>query len=423
MVIGWIGTGNMGARMAERLVLAGYKLFVFNRTRSKAQRVLDAGDAEFLTSPAEIARQCDLIFTSVTNDDAMREILNGENGLLCKVKSGQIFVEMSTLSPDCSDELRETMHKLGVLYLDAPVVGSMFMIEQGLLKILASGDKDAYDIVLPYFKAIGRSSVYLGSGAQARYMKIAVNMMICSYLTIYGEVLLAGEGMGFSWEELNTLLENSDGASPMLNDKGTTHKARVWGGTTALTSTAMKDLSLALDCAGKAHFALPLTAMICQYDCYMHFNPKYELYSTFGTIGVLEDWCGKGPGDYASVPGEKKAELSNTLAIALVGATILLAYEAVLFCRKADVEWNAAIDCLGTCHGASKYFKKTYACLTGGQVTDTISIEDVRNALNLVLKNAKENGLFLPILATTCQELNRIASNFEPITGISAIML
>lgn len=417
MTIGWIGTGNMGVRMAERLVKAGHKLYVYNRTKSKAQRVLDAGVAVLVESPAEIAETCDLFFTSITNDDSMRQVLFGENGLLSRARAGQILVEMSTLSCTFSEEIRQALHSKGMLYLDAPVVGSMFMIEQGLLKVLASGDEAAYQAALPYLNDIGRAVVPLGSGDQARCMKIAVNMMICSYLTMYGEVLQAGEGMGFGWDELNELLEASGGSSPMLRDKGTTHRQRVWASSTALTSTAMKDLGLALETAQECCFPLPLTAIICQYDRYMHSSEKYGTYSTFGTVGVLEDWRGKQPGDYPQLPQEQKAEYAKALADVLIGVTTLLAAEAVLYCRNTGIELTASVECLSTCHGASAYFKK----LCTEQI-DTTTLGEVRAAFHTVLKASKESGLFLPILATANEQLNRFAAGLDADTDLGILI-
>lgn len=416
MNIGWIGTGNMGARMAERLAKAGHQLCVYNRTAAKAQRVLDAGNARLLGSPAEIAENCGIVFTSVTNDESMRQILYGENGLLSQARAGQILVEMSTLSTAFSSELREALHRCGMLYLSAPVVGSMFMIEQGLLKVLASGDDEAYRAALPYLKDIGRAVVPLGGADQARDMKIAVNMMICSYLTLYGEVLLAGEGMGFGWQELNDLLEQSGGASPMLRDKGTTHREREWCGSTALTSTAMKDLGLALEMAQTHCFPLPLTALVCQYDRYMHASGKYGAYSTFGTIGVLEDWHGAAPEDAPTLPAEKRDAYAGALGMALTGVTALLAAEAMRYCRAADVERSAALECLGTCHGASVWFREF--CAHGA---DDVTFGQVRDAFRTVLTAAKERGLFLPILAAANEELNRAAAGLTAESGLSAL--
>lgn len=417
MNIGWIGTGNMGVRMAERLAKAGHQLYVYNRTPAKAQRVLDAGNARLLGSPAEIAEKCGLFFTSVTNDESMRQILCGENGLLQQARTGQILVEMSTLSAAFSAELREVLHRNGMLYLSAPVVGSMFMIEQGLLKVLASGDDEAYCTALPYLQDIGRIVVPLGGADQARDMKIAVNMMICSYLTLYGEVLMAGESMGFGWQELNDLLEQSGGASPMLQDKGTTHREREWIGSTALTSTAMKDLGLALERAEEGCFPLPLTALVCQYDRYMHFSEKYGSYSTFGTVGVLEDWHEVGTESYPTAPQEKRDAYAGALGLVLTGVSALLTAEAMRYCRAAGVERTAALECLGTCHGASAWFREF--CAHG---TDNVTFGRVRDAFRTVLLVAKERGLFLPILAAANEELNRAAAGLRVEDKLSALL-
>ncbi len=387
----------MGVRMAQRLACAGHEMYVYNRTAEKARQVIDAG-AKSVSSPAEIARCCDIVFTSVTNDEALLQVLEGENGLFSGAKEGQILVEMSTTAPKFSELLRGKAYEHGLLYLDAPVIGSMYMIEQGLLKILASGDKAAYEAALPFFGAIGRTSTYLGEGTQARFMKLAVNMVICSYLTIYSELLLAGEGMGFGWEELNDALENSLGSSPMLKDKGTTHKERVWSGTTALTSTAMKDLGLALDCAGEMGCHMPLTAIVCQYDAFMYHSSKYGAYSTFGTIGMLEELQGIDPDSVPGAAAADKPALARALELALVGATEILFEEAVRFCAAAGIEKEIALSFLTTCHGATEYRRNI---CTGK--SEVISPREIHAGLSTVLKRTKEKGLFLPVLALSGQ--------------------
>lgn len=389
--LGWIGCGDMGVRMAMRLIDAGYSLNVYNRTAAKAKCLTDTGKATLAGSPAQVAALSDIIFISVTNDQAVSEVLDGEQGLLSGARPGQIIAEMSTLSPAFSHSLRERLKEKGIMYLDAPVIGSMYMIEAGLLKILVSSERKAYETVLPYFNAIGRSVIYMGEDVQARHMKIAVNMMICSYLTIYGEVLCAGEATGFGWDELNDSLESCGGASPMLSDKGTTLRERIWKSSAALTSTALKDLGLALDVAKDAGFSLPLTAVICQYDRFMHYHQKYNTYSTFGTIGMLEDITGKTAGDYPPVPEEKREEYMKALELALTGITSLQALEAVKLCREAGIDMEAAVQLLGNCHGASVYFKEKYPDLLG---QDTVA------AIEKVLTLTKDKGVFLPIIAT-----------------------
>lgn len=402
MQTGWIGTGNMGVRMAQRLIHSGYRLNVYNRTAEKAAGLLETGKAEWMCSPAAVAQSSDIIFISVTDDNALRQIFYGESGLLCAARPGQIIVEMSTIDPGFSMRLRQATHERGLQFVDAPVVGSMFMIEQGLLKILVSGEEPAYRAALPYFNSIGKSCTYLGTGVEARYMKIAVNMVICSYLTVYGEVLMVGEGFGFGWDELNQILESGAGASPMLFDKGSTQKSRVWEGTTALASTAMKDLGLALSCADQMGLALPLTAMVCQYDNFMYHSRKYCRYSTFGTIGVLEDWCQLVPDAVPAIGEEERLSAAIALEGTLAGAAALLSAEAVQLCRSACIDLEAAVGLLSTCHGAAAYIRQ-YCARESDSRQFTLSA--AQRALHTSLNVAKNRGLFVPILAAAEQQL------------------
>ncbi|MGI6071625.1 MAG: NAD(P)-dependent oxidoreductase [Lachnospiraceae bacterium] len=408
---GWIGTGNMGLRMAMRLIKAGNELIIYNRTAQKAQPLVDTGKVAVVNNPVEVFENSNIIFASVTDDAVWEEILPAIDTFL----SGKILVEMSTLSPGFSKLLKEKMNEAGCLYINAPVIGSMYMVEQGLLKVLVSGDKDAYSICLPLLNSIGKSVKYMGDAEQARYMKIAANMIICSYMTVYGEVLLAGEGAGFSWDRLNNLMEASDGASAMLKDKGTTHRQRIWEGQTALTSTALKDLGLALEIADKKGFALPLTALACQYDRFMHYNPRYEKYSTFGTIGMLEDICGIRPAseDTAiNVDEATKEALTDTFRI----VTTELALEAMLLCRETGIYEADALGILGSCHGASVYFRSLcenclenaqalYLCRNytengGYEILQYCRKEGDERSLKVVLDIAMKKGLFIPIIAT-----------------------
>ena len=406
MTIGWIGTGNMGLRMAKRLIGAGYELCVYNRTAEKARPLIDTGRAVLLSSPAEIAKNCNVIFTSVTNDAALEEILSGPGGMLPAMHpntdSQPVLIDMSTINPDYSAGMRCRVEEKGWDFVAAPVIGSMFMVEAGLLKILASGSRATVSRLEPLFSAIGRQTVYLGNGVQARYMKIAVNMVICSYLTIFGEILLAGEGAGFEWSELNDFLEDCPGASPMLKDKGTTIRERIWASPAALTSTALKDLGLAVSIARKAGLSLPLTNMARQYDCFMHFNKKYDTYSTFGTVGVLEDICGVSPYDIRKcISGDEAAQGKSALSDALVCVTTLLAREALDFCKASGVDADAARECLGTCHGASTYFKNQCS----GAAQEELSVKRAVESLDAVLEIARANGLFLPLITTAASIL------------------
>ncbi|MCD8208639.1 MAG: NAD(P)-dependent oxidoreductase [Bacteroidales bacterium] len=421
MELGWIGTGNMGLRMAQRLEQAGHSLIVYNRTSAKAQSLLTGGKACLAGSPAEVSERSDMIFTSVTDSEALFQMLCGENGVLSAARPGQIIVDMSTIGAEDSRRFQKAAETQGAFFLSAPVIGSMFMAEKGLLHILVSGDPSAWSVAKPYLEKIGRTCTYLGGDTQARQMKIAVNMLICSYFTIYSEVLLIGEGLGFSWGDLNRVLEESLGASPMLSDKGSTYKERIWESGTALTSTAMKDLGLALESARSLRLSFPLTAAVRQYDIWMYGSREYAGYSSFGTIGILENLCGISPAESTEVTGEQKTLAERILESLLVGATTLLASEAMQLCRNSGIQENVAKELLGTCHGATAYIKSV--CGNGTEKSEVFTISrvlsDFREALTGV---AKDCGLFVPILAAAEQELYLLTDNCKPESELKILL-
>ncbi len=394
---GWIGTGNMGVRMAERLVKSGRSLLVYNRTPDKAKRVLDAGNARLAKTPGEIAENCDVIFTSLTGEAALREILLGEGGVMSKASKGTTIIEMSTINPDFSECLQTTARRQGLLYLNAPVIGSMFMIEKGILQIIASGDRAAFDCSRELLEIIGMSAEYLGAGTEARSLKLAVNMIICSYLTLCGEVLLAGEAAGFSWDDLTDILYASGGASPMLTDKGTTIKERIWHSETALTSTALKDISLALECADRLNIKMPLTALVRQYDQLMNKSPKYNSYSSFGTIGFLEDICGITPLKNTRISdAAKKSRLSADLNTALISLADEMFTESLAFATASGVPEAEAVKYLVNCHGTCSYIKNKYQST---ECFEAISSQERSDAVKELFSAAAQTPVFTPMLA------------------------
>src|SRR5579859_7490685 len=128
--IGFIGLGKMGGRVAKRLLDAGHNVTGYNRTRSKAQWLLDAG-MQWGESPRQVAQQSDVIFSMVTNTDALQEICSGDNGILAGLRSGQVYVDMSTISVAVSRGMAEQVAALGAQMLDAPVSGNIVHVTEG----------------------------------------------------------------------------------------------------------------------------------------------------------------------------------------------------------------------------------------------------------------------------------------------------
>jgi 3-hydroxyisobutyrate dehydrogenase-like beta-hydroxyacid dehydrogenase len=261
--IGWIGTGKMGQRMSKHLLCEGNELYVYDIVRDNAQPLVQAG-AIFVQTPAEMASCADIIFTMIPSSAVLKEIVAGENGLLKNFRPGTIIVDMSTLDPKGSSEINEIIERNGGIFMRSPVTGSTEYAEKAELGILTSGDRDAYNKILPFLKLIGIRQHYLGKGEEARYIKIAINMMIGNIAQMLAESLVLGESAGLDWETMIELFADSAAASPIIKFKKEALKKRDFTpmGTVGIMD---KDMQIALEIAHEKRIALPITAVSKQY--------------------------------------------------------------------------------------------------------------------------------------------------------------
>ena len=260
--IGWIGLGNMGAPMSTNLVKAGNEVIVWNRTKSKAQPVLDAG-AAWADSPKEIGEKCDIVFTMVADGPTLLKVAVGDDGALAGMSDGKILVDMSTVSAEESATVAEAAKAKGVELVRAPVTGSTALAANASLGILASGDKATYEKVLPYFEKMGKNQFYLGSGEQARIMKLCLNLMIASTMQMEAEAVVLAEKAGSETRQACDIIAGSAAGSPLTGYKA----ALIAGGEYAPAFSVklmMKDLDLALAAGKQYGVPLPSTALTRQ---------------------------------------------------------------------------------------------------------------------------------------------------------------
>ena len=260
--IGWIGLGNMGAPMSTNLVKAGNEVIVWNRTKSKAQPVLDAG-AAWADSPKEIGEKCDIVFTMVADGPTLLKVALGDDGALAGMSDGKILVDMSTVSAEESATVAEAAKAKGVELVRAPVTGSTALAANASLGILASGDKATYEKVLPYFEKMGKNQFYLGSGEQARIMKLCLNMMIATTMQMEAEAVVLAEKAGIETRQACDIIAGSAAGSPLTGYKA----ALIAGGEYAPAFSVklmMKDLDLALAAGKQYGVPLPSTALTRQ---------------------------------------------------------------------------------------------------------------------------------------------------------------
>jgi 3-hydroxyisobutyrate dehydrogenase-like beta-hydroxyacid dehydrogenase len=195
--VAFLGLGAMGARMARRLLDAGHRLVVWNRTPEKARDLVNQG-AEQATSPADAARRADVVVTMVADPDALVAVTEGPDGIAAGVTEGTTVIEMSTVGPAAIERLASSL-PAGVSVLDAPVLGSLSEAEAGELRVFVGGPDDLVARWTPLLSALG--SVHhvgpLGAGASA---KLVANETLLGVLGVLGEAVALARGLGLSTE-------------------------------------------------------------------------------------------------------------------------------------------------------------------------------------------------------------------------------
>ena len=213
--LGFVGLGAMGGRVTKRLLDAGHTVTGYNRTKSRAQWLLDAG-MRWGASPRAVAESADVVFTMVTNTGALHEVFNGPDGILAGLSKGKVFIDMSTVSPAASRHLASQVAEKGAHMLDSPVSGSVITLEQGNLSLMVGGDEAIVEQIKPILLSIGPKVNYVGKNGQAVLMKIAVNLNLQTQFVSFCEGLLLAIKGGVPVETALEVMLNSVIASPSL---------------------------------------------------------------------------------------------------------------------------------------------------------------------------------------------------------------
>src|SRR5579859_2068962 len=213
--LGFIGLGAMGSRITKRLLDAGHTVTGYNRTKAKANWLLEAGML-WGETPRAIVEASDVVFSMVTNTAALHQIFSGPDGVLAGLSTGKVYIDMSTVSPAASRHLAEQVAAKGAQMLDSPVSGSIITLEQGNLSLMVGGDQATFEQVKPILLDIGPKVTHVGGNGQAALMKIAINLNLqVQILALYEGLLLAVKG-GIPIETALEVMLNSAVASPSL---------------------------------------------------------------------------------------------------------------------------------------------------------------------------------------------------------------
>ena len=257
--LGFIGLGVMGGRMAKRLIEAGHTVTGYNRTKSKANWLLDAG-MQWGETPRAVAETSDVTFSMVTNTKALDAVTGGPDGILAGLAPGKIYIDMSTVSPAASQEMAARVAETGAQMLDAPVSGSVETLEAGKLSVMVGGDEATFEIVKPYLLDIApKAANYVGANGLAVAMKIATNLSLAVQMLAFSEGVLLAEKMGIKREVAAEVLFNSVIASPMVKYRGPfvlDMPDEAWFNVNMM----QKDMNLALELGQQLDVPLPTTA-------------------------------------------------------------------------------------------------------------------------------------------------------------------
>ena len=219
VTIGFVGLGVMGGNIAQRLVDAGHAVQGYNRTAAKAESLVELG-MTLAATPRAAAQGAHVVFSMVSDGDALAQVCAGEDGILAGLTDDIIFVDLSTVGPVASEAARKTTEERGARFLAAPVSGSVSVIQEGQLFFMVGGTAEALAEIRPLLLDIGSGIMHVGTVQQAAAMKMAVNLSVAMQVIAFSEGVLLAERYGIEPEQAVDVLLDSVVASPMLAYRG-----------------------------------------------------------------------------------------------------------------------------------------------------------------------------------------------------------
>jgi len=256
--LGFVGLGVMGGRMTKRLIEKGHTVTGYNRTRAKAQWLIDQG-MQWADSPRAVSAAADVTFSMVTNSKALEEIADGPDGMLAGLGAGKILIDMSTVAPAISKALAARVREKGADMVDAPVSGSVITLEQGKLSVMVGGRPATFELVKPLLLDLGPKVTHVGDNGLALVMKIATNLSLAVQMLAFSEGVLLAEKSGITRETAVDVLTHSVIGSPMVQYRGPfvlKMPDEAWFNVNMM----QKDMLLALELGRQVDVPLPTTA-------------------------------------------------------------------------------------------------------------------------------------------------------------------
>jgi 2-hydroxy-3-oxopropionate reductase len=287
--VGYIGLGLMGSAMARNLLKAGFPLVVHNRSRAMVNELVRDGATEAF-SPAEVAAQVDVVFTNLPDSPDVETVALGPDGVKSGAHPGLIFVDNSTIKPETARTVSAELANVGVLALDAPVSGGQVGAQQGTLVFMVGGPAEAFERVVPLFRAMGKAWTLVGDSGAGQIAKACNQIMVAAQMAAMGELLVFAQKCGVDPFKVAEAIRGGAASCWTLDNK----PARLAEGVRTPGFKAymqLKDLNIVLDTGETYAAPLPLSAITRELFAEMVAAGEGELDNS-ALLGVLERQAG-----------------------------------------------------------------------------------------------------------------------------------
>src|SRR5437016_7501572 len=305
--LGFIGIGNMGSRIAKRLLDHGYQVIAYNRSRQAAETLVKYG-ATVADSVASLASQADVILSSLTNDDAVKSVYTDPKGVFAHLRRGSAIIEMSTVLPATSRELYNLSRQAGVKCLDSPVSGSTPSAEEGTLTLFCGGDEELFQAAQPIFSSIAGQYFYLGGSGSGTAMKLVANTLLGVGMQAIAESVALGQKEGLDRHRLLEVLSHTAVIAPAHLGKLSRADREDYSAQFAIR-LMNKDFGLVLETAAASGVPMPATAASFQMNVAEFSESKEEDFSA--VIRLMEKLARLETSD-AAAPGQLKSTAFST---------------------------------------------------------------------------------------------------------------
>jgi 3-hydroxyisobutyrate dehydrogenase len=281
MNIGWIGTGVMGYSMAEHIQDGGHDLFIYNRTKEKAEGLVKRG-GRLCTSPAEVACNSEVVFTIVGHPRDVEDVYLGEEGIVSAGGLCHTVVDMTTSSPQLARTIAEEASRQGIISLDAPVSGSDSGAKAATLSIMVGGDTDAFERVLPLLQLMGKVITHMGGPGAGQHTKVSNQILVSGTMIGVCESLLYASRLGLDEKSVIDIIGNGAGRSWLINNLG----PKIVCGDYApgfFVEHFIKDMGIALEEAAACDLSLPGLSLVRQ----LYIAVKGQGHGRMGTQSLI----------------------------------------------------------------------------------------------------------------------------------------